>query len=85
MHVLDPREVDFDFQSSAVFKDMETGQELPTHPLQLRNSYQKAVQDFCADIKKGCRALNVDYIRITTNKPFDVALREYIVKRAKRI
>jgi hypothetical protein len=84
MHVLDPREVDFNFKNSAVFKDMETGTELPTHPLHLQRSYRAAVEEFCTEIKRGCRAQNVDYARITTDKPFDVALREYIVKRSGR-
>jgi len=81
MHLLDPREVDFDFRTSAVFKDMETGAELPTHPLHLQRSYKQTVETFCNDIKRACRTQNVDYVRITTNKPFDVALTEYIVKR----
>ncbi len=85
MHVLDPREVDFNFRSSAVFKDMETGAELPTHPMHLQRSYRAAVEEFCTEIKRGCRAQNVDYVLITTDKPFDVALREYIVKRAGRM
>jgi uncharacterized protein (DUF58 family) len=84
MHLLDPREVDFNFKNSAVFKDMETGAELPTHPLHLQRSYRAAVEEFCTEIKRGCRAQNVDYVRITTDKPFDVALREYIVKRSGR-
>jgi hypothetical protein len=81
MHVMDPREVDFKFGSSAVFKDMETGEELTTQPVQLQRSYQAAVDEFCTTIKRGCHAQNVDYVRITTDQPFDVALREYIVKR----
>lgn len=83
MHVLDPREVDFKFSSSAVFKDMETGEELTTQPVQLQRSYSSAVEEFCQEIKRGCYAQNVDYVRITTETPFDVALREYIVKRRK--
>lgn len=84
MHILDPREVDFAFTSSAVFKDMETGLELPTHPLHLQRSYRMAIEDFCTEVKRECRMQNVDYVRITTDKSFDVALREYIVKRAGR-
>lgn len=83
MHVLDPREVDFKFSSSAVFKDMETGEEITTQPVQLQRSYSTAVEAFCQEIKRGCFAQNVDYVRITTDTPFDVALREYIVKRRK--
>lgn len=81
MHVLDPREVDFDIGAPAVFKDLETGEELTTQPEQIKQSYRKAVEEFCATIKKGCYAQNIDYVRITTDMPFDNALREYLVKR----
>ena len=81
LHVLDPREVDFHLGSAAVFRDMETGQELTTHPQQLQRSYQAAVDEFCQRIKHGCHAQNIDYVRITTGQPFDAALREYLVKR----
>ncbi len=83
-HVMDPREVDLAFDSSTVFRDLETGEEITTQPLQIRGSYRQAVEDYTATLKRGCHALNVDYVRITTDMPFDVALREYLVKRASR-
>ena len=83
MHVLDPREVDFNFSSAAVFKDMETGAEITTQPMHLKNAYASAVDEFCTQIKRGCHAQNIDYVRITTDTPFDKALREYLVKRRK--
>lgn len=81
MQVLDPRELDFDFGVSAVFRDMETGEEMPTQPLQIRGSYRAAVEEFTNNLKRGCHDLNIDYMRVTTDTPFDVALREYLVKR----
>ncbi len=83
MQVLDPREVDFSFSSAAVFKDMETGEELTTQPLHLRTAYRGAMEEFCTQLKRGCHAQNIDYVRITTDRPFDMALREYIVKRQR--
>ncbi|MFN5377674.1 MAG: DUF58 domain-containing protein [Ignavibacteria bacterium] len=81
MQILDPREVDFDFGASAVFRDIETGEEMPTQPLQIRGSYRAAVEEFTQNLKRSCHDLNIDYMRLTTNTPFDVALREYLVKR----
>lgn len=83
-HVMDPREVDLGFDASTVFRDMETGAEITTQPLQIRGAYRQAVEDHTTRMKRGCHALNVDYVRITTDMPFDVALREYLVKRASR-
>lgn len=81
MQILDPREVDFDFGTSAVFRDIETGEEMPTQPLQIRGSYRAAVEEFTQNLKRSCHDLNIDYMRVTTNTPFDAALREYLVKR----
>jgi len=81
LHVMDPREVDFKFSSAAVFRDMETSEELTTQPIHLQRAYRAAVEEFSTEIKRGCHAQNIDYVRITTDKPFDVALREYLVKR----
>jgi hypothetical protein len=60
---------------------METGVEVTTQPVLLQRSYTQAVEDFCQRIKRGCHDQNIDYARITTDRPFDEALREYIVKR----
>jgi len=81
IHVLDPREVDFDFGSAAVFKDMESGEEMTTQPVHVKRSYRMAVEQFCDEIKRGCFAQNIDYARITTDKPFDIALKEYLTIR----
>lgn len=83
IQVMDPREVDFNLGSPAVFRDMESGVEITTQPQQIRAAYQATVEEFCATIKRGCYAQNIDYVRITTDTPFDVALREYLVKRRR--
>jgi len=83
MHVMDPREVDFDLGAASVFKDMETGEELTTQPQMLQRSYQQVVAEFCQTIRRGCFDQNIDYVRLTTSTPFDVALTEYIASRAR--
>lgn len=80
-HILDPREVDFDLGGAIVLRDMETDVEITTQPMLLQRSYRQAVEDFSATLKRGCHQQNIDYVRITTERPFDVALREFIVKR----
>lgn len=81
MHVVDRREIDFDFPSASVFRDIETGEELSTQPAQIKRSYRLAMDEFCATIRKGCHDQNVDYVRIATDTPYDVALREYLLSR----
>ncbi|MCU0329536.1 MAG: DUF58 domain-containing protein [Candidatus Kapabacteria bacterium] len=81
MHVVDRREIDFDFPTASVFRDIETGEELSTQPAQIKRSYRQAMDEFCAAIRKGCHDQNVDYVRIATDTPYDVALREYLLSR----
>jgi uncharacterized protein (DUF58 family) len=83
MHILDPLERSFAFGRDAVFKDMETGEEMTTQPWHIQRAYQDAMKDFLASYKKECREHNIDYVLLDTSTPFDVALLEYLHKRQK--
>ena len=82
-HVLDPRERDFAFPREAVFKDMETGEELTTLPYQIKSDYAKAVRNFSDEIALSCRQANIDYHPIDNAMPFDKALYAFLSKREK--
>ena len=82
-HVLDPREIDFDFKERVRFKDMESGQEIVTDPRQLKKSYQKQFNKFMNFYKQNCGKNRIDYIPIKTDQPLDTALTEYLAKRQK--
>lgn len=82
-HILDPRERDFKFGGEAVFKDMETGEELTTLPYQIRKDYAKQVAAFTEEISSACRQSNIDYHPIDTAMPFDKALYAFLSKRAR--
>lgn len=82
-HILDPRERDFAFPSEAIFKDMETGEELTTLPYQIKGHYARAVSDFSDEIAAACRQSNIDYHPIDTSMPFDKALYAFLSKRER--
>jgi uncharacterized protein (DUF58 family) len=82
-HVLDPRERNFHFGRDAIFKDMETSEEMMTQPAQIQRAYQEAMRDFIALYKKECREQRIDYVLLDTGMPFDTALYEYLQKRKK--
>ncbi len=82
-HVLDPLERSFAFGRDAIFRDLETGEELLTQPAQIQRSYREAMRDFIAQYKKECREQRIDYVLLDTGTPFDVALYEYLGKRKK--
>lgn len=83
-HILDPMERSFNFRQDAVFKDMETDEELATQPWHIRGDYRQLMQNFLETYKKGCRESRIDYVLMDTSEDYDRALMEYLIKR-KRI
>ncbi len=81
MHVLDPLERSFAFGSDAMFKDMESAEQLMTQPWQIQKAYQREMNAFLERYKKECRENYVDYVLMDTATPFDVALTQFLHKR----
>jgi len=81
--LLDPRELDFKLGQSANFIDLETGEQMQTNPYQIERDYAAAMESFIHEFKKGCSNNKIDYHLITTEMPFDKALRDYLAKRQK--
>jgi uncharacterized protein (DUF58 family) len=81
--VLDPMEKTFSFGKDAIFKDLETGDELTTQPYQIQKAYREAMREFTNRIKTECLNSNIDYNLIETSDPYDKALLRYIQKREK--
>ena len=82
-HILDPRERDFAFPREAIFKDMETGEEMTTLPYQIKRDYSNAVKGFAEQIALACRQARIDYFPIDTSMPFDKALYAFLAKRER--
>ena len=83
MQVLDPLERSFAFGRDAVFKDLETSEELTTQPWHIQKAYQQSMKEFLDGYKRACRENNIDYVVLDTATPFDVALFEYLHKRQR--
>lgn len=83
MQVLDPLERTFAFGSDAIFKDIETKEELMTQPWHIQKAYQQSMRDFLDFHKHQCRDNNIDYVLLDTATRFDKALIEYLNKRKR--
>ena len=81
--ILDPIEKSFSFGKDAIFKDLETGEELTTQPYQIQKAYREAMGEFVNKIKSECLNSNIDYNLIETSDPYDKALLRYLQKREK--
>lgn len=81
--VLDPLEKTFAFGKDAIFKDLESSEEITTQPYQIRKAYEDAMNEFTGRIKNECLNANIDYNLIETSSPYDKALLNYIQKRSR--
>jgi uncharacterized protein (DUF58 family) len=82
-HILDPLERSFSFGRDALFRDMESSEELMTQPHQIRRAYMDSMREFTESYKRACREQRIDYVLLDTSTPFDTALFEYLNKRRK--
>jgi uncharacterized protein (DUF58 family) len=81
--ILDPMELSFDFGNDALFKDLETGEQINTQPWHIRSEYRNAVGDFIATYRRFCREHMIDFVTLTTDQHYDRAMLEYLKKRKR--
>ena len=83
LHVLDPSELDFPFEESANFEDLESGDRMPVIPDYLREEYRALVARHVATLAKRLGGHGVDYALFDTSQPMDKALFRYLGARQK--
>ena len=82
-HILDRKEVEFDFNSRTKFLDMETGDEITTEPWHIRSNYNDLIKDLQDYYQSECRQHRIDYFSLFTDQNLDTGLSEYLNKRKK--
>jgi uncharacterized protein (DUF58 family) len=83
-HVLDPAEVNFNFSDAALFLDVESGKELYIDPVAARKDYLRQFTAHNAGIESACRKLGAEYHRLTTDRPLELALFDFLRGRMQR-
>ncbi len=82
-HVQDATELDFSFQGPALFRDLETGEEMEIDPASIRNAYLEQMRELCNFYRKGLTEIGIDYQLINTALPYDKALTAYLNRRTR--
>jgi uncharacterized protein (DUF58 family) len=82
-HVQDAAELEFSFEGAALFRDLETGEEMEIDPASLRSAYLEQMNDLCNFYRKGLAEMGIDYHLINTRVPYDKALTAYLQRRAR--
>jgi|SRR5690554_202021 len=78
------REVDFKFDNKPTrFVDVETGSHIDLYASNVQENYEKAVQDYFAELKLHCGQYKIKYVPCDINENFNKILLTYLVERQR--
>jgi len=78
------KELNFDFDNKPKrFIDVETGDFINLYAENIKENYEKAVNEFFNDIKLKCGQYQIKYVEANINESFNKILTTYIVERQK--
>ena len=80
-HVLDPTELHFDFDAPALFRDVESERDIYIDPSVAQKGYQRRLAAHLDQAKSICQSRGVDYHLFPTDRPFDLALLDFLQHR----
>ena len=83
--IWDRDELEFPFKSWTEFQSLEVaGDKHLLDPALLREAYLANLENFRADLTRGCRRHKIDLVPFTTDQPYAEALAAYLSKRMGR-
>jgi len=82
-HVLDPDEVEFPFERATTFEDLESGDEVTALPGVVREHYLRRMNGMIDRYRRELGAAGIDYQRLDTNQPLEMALLAYLSTRSR--
>ena len=85
LHVMDPAELQFPFDTLTEFTDLESGEKQLVAPEGMRPVYMRELDDFLKAMERGCAGIKADYKLLDTSRPVDLALSEYLHRRSQRL
>ena len=82
-HLLDRRELRFDFQRPMRFLDMEGGPSIFAEPNDIADRYHKALGAYLNDLRALTLELAIDYHRVTLDEDYEKVLMRFLVGRTR--
>jgi len=80
-HVLDPAEIEFNYDEASAFEDLESGEQIPIVPEALAETYRQLIREHCDALRSKFSELRIDYALLNTAVPLDYALFNYLSMR----
>lgn len=84
LQVLDPRELDFNYEGYIRLDDLEGGESLKVDARVIGEAYREEVTKHQQGIAQRAAALSLDFVTLTTDRGVDTALSAYLARRAAR-
>ena len=81
--VLDPAELNFEFDEAYNFEDLESGETMSVVPDQLRSQYRDLMREHTSQLAQLAGAQRIDYGLFDTSTPLDHALFHYLSRRER--
>jgi uncharacterized protein (DUF58 family) len=82
--VLDPNELSFEFHNAMLFQDIESERDVYLDPEAVRAEYQRRLAEHSESVKKICERLGISFHRITTDRPLEFGLSDFLRSRSRR-
>ncbi len=82
-HMLDAREISFDFRRPMRFLDMEGGPAIFAEPNDIADRYHKAVREYLEGLRKVVLESGVDYHRVMLEENYEQVLGRFLAGRAR--
>ena len=79
--ILHQDELNLPFEGDTVFESLEDGTIIGLDPMDIREEYQKAIQEKIQHLKIISNELGIDYQLLDTSEPLEQALSYYLLKR----
>ena len=80
-HVLTRDEVELPFRDDVELEDPETGHIVLSNGAAAGRPYREAISAFLERWRTRCATYGIDYVRVFTDTPLDIALRSYLRRR----
>ena len=84
-HVLDPNEIRPEIRQPTTLIDLETDETLEVSPEYVQDDYSRRIDAHIEMLRDRARGSGMDYYLLTTDRPLDGALREYLGIRQGRL
>jgi len=72
-HVLDPAELNFDYDDASSFEDLESGEQNPVVPQSLAEEYRALIRGLIDALATRFSEHRIDYTMLNTSEPLDRA------------